>query len=36
VILEKYTQEKEVGRKMLYQFFVGKGLKNLLEDIGDF
>jgi hypothetical protein len=36
VILERYTQEKEVGRKMLYQFFVSKGLKNLLEDIGDF
>lgn len=36
MIIEKYNQEKEVGRKMLYQFFVTKGLKNLLEDIGDF
>ena len=35
-ILEEYNQEKEVGRKHLFNFFVKKKLKHLLTDIQDF
>jgi 5'-3' exonuclease len=36
IILEEYNQEKEVGRKELFNFFVKKKLKNLITDIQDF
>lgn len=36
IILEEYSQEKEVGRKELFNFFVKKKLKNLITDIQDF
>lgn len=35
-ILEKYNEEKEIGRKKLFNFFVEKKLKNLITDIQDF
>lgn len=35
-ILEKYYEPKDVGRKKLYKYFIEKGLKNLMTDIGDF
>jgi len=36
IILSEYSQDKEVGRKQLFNFFVQKKLKNLLSDIQDF
>lgn len=36
IILEEYNQEKDVGRKELFNFFVKKKLKNLITDIQDF
>lgn len=36
VILEKYNEQKGVGREHLFNFFVQKKLKHLLTDIQDF
>jgi len=35
-IREEYSQEKNVGRQQLFNFFVQKKLKNLITDIQDF
>ena len=35
-IREEYSQEKDVGRQQLFNFFVQKKLKNLITDIQDF
>jgi len=35
-ILEKYNQDKDIGRSKLFNFFIKKKLKNLLTDIQDF
>lgn len=35
-IIEKLNQEKNIGRKKLFNYFVKNKLKNLLTDIGDF
>jgi hypothetical protein len=36
MILEKFKQEKDTGRKHLFTFFTEKRLKNLLGEIGEF
>lgn len=35
-IIEKFEEEKDVGRKKLFNYFVKKKLKNLMTDMGDF
>lgn len=35
-IIEEYSQEKDIGRSHLFNFFVEKKLKNLITDIQDF
>jgi 5'-3' exonuclease len=35
-ILELYSEEKEIGRQKLFNFFLEKKLKNLITDIQDF
>jgi hypothetical protein len=35
-ILEKYNEEKTVGRQHLFNYFVTKKLKHLITDIQDF
>lgn len=36
LILSEYNQEKDIGRKELFNFFVKKKLKHLITDIQDF
>jgi hypothetical protein len=36
IILSEYNQEKDIGRKELFNFFVKKKLKHLITDIQDF
>jgi len=36
LILEEYNQEKDIGRRELFNFFVKKKLKHLITDIQDF
>ena len=36
MIMDEYNQNKDIGRKELFNFFVKKKLKHLITDIQDF
>lgn len=35
-IVDKYAQEKDIGRSKLFNFFISRNLKHMMTDIGDF